>query len=49
MLVRLERTSQVIHMTILHTPEFYSTVELEGTYMAQYEVDMTHTASVDMI
>jgi len=49
MLVRLERTSQVIHMTILHTAEFYSTVELECTYMAQYEVDMTHTASVDMI
>ena len=47
-LVRLGRTAQLIH-TILHTAEFYSTVELECTYLAQYEVDRTHTASVDMI
>ena len=44
MLVRLERASQVIHMTILHTAEFCSTVELEcWSQLAQSEVDMIWT------
>ena len=44
MLVSLERASQVIHMTILHTAEFCSTVELEcWSQLAQSEVDMIWT------